>query len=140
MNCDYALPVLNREELPVLQKCANPICDTQFKYLHQGKLFEVETQYRDSSAGETGRAPRNGKGQAELYRLCERCAAQVVLRFDRSQGLVMEQSFPESNGEALAVFPQPSGTNALEISRILIRRLDLNSIPRNANQRTREAA
>lgn len=124
----------------MLQKCANPICDTRFKYLDQGKLFEVETQYRDSSAGETGRALRNGKEHTELYWLCEHCAAQVVLRVDRSQGLVMEHSFPESNDEPLAVFLRPSGTNTLEISRILIRRLYLKSITRNPNQRTREAA
>ena len=29
----------------MLHKCANPVWCAQFRYLHQGKLFEVEVQY-----------------------------------------------------------------------------------------------
>ena len=124
----------------MLQKCANPVCDTQVRYSYQGKLFEVETQYRDASASEPERNPRNSRGNVELYWICERCAAHVVLSFDRQQGLTMVGSFPDSDEAVKTVFPQPSGRNALEISRILIRPLDLDSMTRNANQRTREAA
>ncbi|PYV67170.1 MAG: hypothetical protein DMG96_40080 [Acidobacteria bacterium] len=32
----------------VLDKCANPVCCAQFRYLYQGKLVEVEVQYAES--------------------------------------------------------------------------------------------
>ena len=131
----------NRKEFLVVQKCANPVCDTQFRYLHQGKLFEVETQYRHSSASEPQRGPKNGKGHVELYWICDRCAAHVVLSFDRQQGLTMVGSIPDSSDVVKTVFAQLSGRNIPEISRVLIRPLDIDSaVARNGSRRTREAA
>ena len=124
----------------MLQKCANPVCDTQFRYLHQGKLFEVETQYQDSPAGAPAGGPRNGKGHVELYWVCERCATHVVLFFDRQHGLTMVGSFSDSDDVVKTVLPHSSGKNVLAISRILIRPLDLDSMTRKTNQRTRDAA
>jgi hypothetical protein len=117
----------------VLQKCANPMCYAQFRYQHQGKLFEVEIQYR------------NGKGHVEWCWLCDQCAARVSLRFDPGQGLVMVRPLALSEEVVPTAFLQSSGRNVAEILRILIRPLDLNltttrNAPSESNGRMREAA
>lgn len=125
----------------MLQKCANPACSAQFRYLNKGRLLEVETQYRQHSDSEPGRNPKNGTGHVDLYWYCEQCAAHVALFFDRRQGLTMIASFPDSSGVLTTVLSQPSGRTGLEISRILIRPLDLDStMTQKANRRMREAA
>jgi hypothetical protein len=115
----------------VLQECANPVCRAQFRYLHQGKLFEVEIQYFDSLSCAGKGEPGNGKGQIERCWLCDRCAAYIFLRFDRQRGVLMassagrfeEQLTLESNGRATA-----------EIQRVLIRPLSWDWPPRTGEK------
>ena len=49
----------------MLHKCANPVCCAQFRYLNQGKLFEVEIQYVESTLGDGQGKLGNGKGHVE---------------------------------------------------------------------------
>jgi hypothetical protein len=72
----------------VLNKCANPACSAQFRYLHQGKLFEVEVQYAESPPSDRPTKPDNGKGHVERCWLCDDCAAHITLRFDALRGVV----------------------------------------------------
>jgi hypothetical protein len=50
----------------VLSKCANPACFTRFRYLHEGRIFNIEIR------------PERSNGYAHLriehYWLCESCA------------------------------------------------------------------
>jgi hypothetical protein len=52
----------------VLSKCANPACSARFRYLHQGRIFKVET-----GAALSG---RNGSSNRKIehFWLCEGCA------------------------------------------------------------------
>ncbi len=49
----------------MLHKCANPVCCAQFRYLHQGKLFELEIQYVESTLGDAQGKLGNGKGHSD---------------------------------------------------------------------------
>jgi hypothetical protein len=126
----------------VLQKCASPVCCAQFRYLHQGRLFEVEVQYFDSPS-ETGQSRLgNGRGRIERWWLCDQCADYMTLRFDRERGGVMVCSFGDCAEKPVIL--QSNGRAAAEIQRILIRPLDLQAVRRKAaielKVKTREIA
>ena len=120
----------------VLQNCANPGCGAQFRYLHEGKLFEIEIQYFDSpSANDQGKLA-NGKGQIERCWLCDECAAYIALRFDRQRGVVMVSSFGDSDEKPVIL--HSNGRAAAEIERVLIRPLDLDlSVRRKATSESK---
>ena len=103
----------------MLHKCANPACCAQFRYLHQGKLFEVEIQYVESIASNG-----HGKGHVERCWLCDNCAEHISLRFDRRRGLVMVSAFGSEEPLTVAV-PLAMEKCAEDIARILVRPLDL---------------
>jgi len=109
----------------VLNKCANPVCSAQFRYLHQGKLFEVEVQYADSLTGDGQAKPGNGKRHAERCWLCDECAAHITLRFDARRGVVMVSSLTGSEETLTTAFSQSNGGTASGIARVLARRLDV---------------
>jgi len=109
----------------VLNKCANPVCSAQFRYLHQGKLFEVEVQYAESLTSDGQTKPGNGKGHAERCWLCDECAAHITLRFDARRGVVMASSLKGSEEPLTTASLQSNGGAAAGIARVLVRRLDL---------------
>jgi hypothetical protein len=108
----------------VLDKCANPACCAKFRYLHQGKLFEVEIQYVENSSGNGHSRLINGKGRVKRCWLCDQCAAHVTLRFDRRRGLEMVSTLGLEESLTVAI-PQAIGKCAEDIARILVRPLDL---------------
>jgi len=122
--------------IAVLQKCANPVCRAQFRYLHEGKLFEIKIQYFDSpSAYGQGRLG-NGKGQIERCWLCDECAAYIALRFDRQHGVVMVSSFGDSDEKPVIL--HSNGRAAAETERVLIPPLDLDlSVRRKATSESK---
>jgi hypothetical protein len=131
----------------VLQKCANPVCCAQFRYLNQGKLFEVEIEYVESTLDDGQCKLGNGKGHIERCWLCDQCAAHIALRFDRRRGLVMVSSLGGSE-EALtnrdsAIESKGRGRNSTGSDSTVRARLD-NSPRRKAtselNMRRREIA
>jgi hypothetical protein len=89
------------------------------------RLFEVEIQYRNGPSDDAPDKLGNGKGHVEWCWLCDHCAARVSLRFDPGQGLVMVRPLAVSEEVVPTAFLQSSGRNVAEISRILIRPLDL---------------
>jgi hypothetical protein len=119
----------------VLQKCANPVCAAQFRYLHQGWLFEVEIHHFESLPGDSRAKPRNCDRHVERWWLCEPCAVRVSLQFDPRLGLVMVSSVEGSRQVVTTAVqpsnPQPSNPRPSNprtgagIARILIRPLDL---------------
>jgi hypothetical protein len=56
-----------------VSKCANPQCPQEFKKLGEGKLFVRRSEKGDKEAKQTA-----------LW-LCEACAVQFDLRYDRRQ-------------------------------------------------------
>lgn len=67
----------------MLSKCANPGCSKHFLYLHEGKLFRIETQ----ANGHTGPSP-DADGpihrRLEFFWLCGECAQHLTVARDSS--------------------------------------------------------
>ena len=119
----------------------------QFRYLHQGKLFEVEVQYNESPSGNGQTKPGNGKGHVERCWLCDQCAVSITLRFDARRGAVMFSSLRSSEDALTTVLSQSNAGPTARIVRVLIRPLDLELTPstrrrtaRGLDTRRREAA
>lgn len=69
----------------MLTKCANPACDAQFRYLHEGKLFILE-RVNDSASGrsrEQSTADIETNEHYEYYWLCGTCSRSMVVVSDR---------------------------------------------------------
>lgn len=64
----------------MLSKCANPACFARFRYLSQGRIFNIEVE--TSSATES-RPPSH---KIEHFWLCENCAR--MMKVVRENGLV----------------------------------------------------
>lgn len=50
----------------MLSKCANPLCFTPFRYLHEGRIFNIEIK--------DGAADLRAQPRIEHFWLCESCA------------------------------------------------------------------
>jgi len=71
----------------MLYKCANESCNTPFRRLREGKLFQVETEYfaGRSPSTHSGRKARPTR-RVEHYWLCDACSPFVTLTFDQGRG------------------------------------------------------
>jgi len=70
----------------MLSKCANPACTSLFLYLHQGKLFRM-----DSGGHEPVSSPfRGNPHRVEFFWLCDECAAHMTVIFEQGRGLVVQ--------------------------------------------------
>jgi len=103
----------------VLHKCANPVCSAQFRHLLQGKLFEVETRYV-TSIDDQGTS-RNVREHVERYWLCDECAADITLRFDRERGMIGVSSLRGLKKATMTAIPQSVPRAAAGIAMVLIR-------------------
>lgn len=74
----------------MLSRCANSQCGKPFLKLRDGKLFLVETD-RVTKPGEPSAPPfvraRQQQRCVEHYWLCDDCAAQWTLIYDREHGI-----------------------------------------------------
>ena len=76
----------------MLSRCANSQCSKPFLRLREGKLFLVETD-GENKAAELG-APaflrtRQPPRQLERYWLCDHCAGEWTLIYDRELGIAL---------------------------------------------------
>jgi hypothetical protein len=74
----------------MVSKCANPSCSTAFRYLHEGKLFRIETPMLDPPLGGSLYHPGRVKmvpRSVEFYWLCSACAAVMTLVFEPGVGV-----------------------------------------------------
>ena len=72
----------------MLSKCANPGCPATFLYLHQGKLFRLDTKNQtvaSTSAVETNRPSR----RMEFFWLCSECATELTLGYNKEVGIMI---------------------------------------------------
>jgi hypothetical protein len=76
----------------MLSRCANSQCGKPFLRLRDGKLFLVETD-RVTKPGESVAPPfvraRQQPRQVEHYWLCDDCAAEWTLVYDRERGITL---------------------------------------------------
>ena len=76
----------------MLSHCANAECHKPFLRLREGKLFLVETD-RLMKPGTSSVPPfvraRQQQRQVEHYWLCDECAIQWTLIYDREHGVVL---------------------------------------------------
>lgn len=71
----------------MLYKCANKTCNTPFRRLREGKLFQVETEYFDGRGTINVRRAKPPR-RVEHYWLCDSCSPFVTLTFDQGKGVV----------------------------------------------------
>lgn len=76
----------------MLSRCANDQCGKPFLRLRDGKLFLVETE-RLTKPGQSVSPPfiraRQPQRQVEHYWLCDDCATQWTLVYDREHGVAL---------------------------------------------------
>jgi|SRR5580698_2125270 len=76
----------------MLSRCANSQCGKPFLRLRDGKLFLVETD-RVAKPGESAAPPfvraRRQQRLVEHYWLCDDCAAEWTLVYDRENGVAL---------------------------------------------------
>lgn len=76
----------------MVSRCANPACAAPFRYLHEGKLFQIERPLNRNAANHnefpddaTGRKPAS---QVELFWLCKNCSLTMTLIFEKGGRVV----------------------------------------------------
>jgi hypothetical protein len=72
----------------MLSKCANPGCPATFLYLHQGKLFRLESATEDPAS----QAARKPARHIEFFWLCDECASGLTLSYNREGGITVVPS------------------------------------------------
>ncbi len=76
----------------MLSHCANSQCGKPFLRLREGKLFLIETD-RLTKPGESVSPPfvraRKQQRHVEHYWLCDDCAAQWTLAFEKDRGVAL---------------------------------------------------
>jgi hypothetical protein len=67
----------------MLHKCANPKCSNLFRRLHEGKLFQVETEYLPAFRAVASWRRSQPVRKVERFWLCDGCATQMTLSFEK---------------------------------------------------------
>ena len=70
----------------MVSKCANPACLARFRYLHQGRIFNIKIPVR---AGD------RYQYRIELYWLCMDCARSLKLVADNGTGAAIRSRYPQ---------------------------------------------
>jgi hypothetical protein len=75
----------------MVSKCANPDCSASFRYVHNGKLFRVETSGGQDRRRAMGRDEELNKPlrRLEFYWLCDECATRFTLVHDKESGVTV---------------------------------------------------
>ena len=90
MENTLAVVSLWQRETYMVSKCANPGCSTPFRYLHEGKLFRIETPMLDPPLAGSLHHPRSVKmvpRSVEFYWLCSACSTVMTLVFKPGVGV-----------------------------------------------------
>jgi hypothetical protein len=65
----------------MVSKCANPSCSAPFRFLHEGRVFRVESH--PESAAEDNLSAKKAARRLEFFWLCERCASLMTLAVEK---------------------------------------------------------
>ncbi len=63
----------------MVDKCANPDCAAQFRYLHQGKLFVVEGARKSTMRRSVEETNGVRARRTLIYWLCDACSKTMVI-------------------------------------------------------------
>jgi len=96
----------------MLSKCANPACSAQFRYLHQGKIFQLSpTPEVDAITG--------GMFEQfyERFWLCEKCCKEMRVGWDGTKAAVVPLAVKSADAQpdfgdetkCASVIPDPLG-------------------------------
>ena len=80
----------------MISKCANPYCGAPFRYLREGKLFQLYTGPETQSATDPN---QKSDRHMECFWLCGRCAATLRLEFERQEGVVTTRLVARAAGD-----------------------------------------
>lgn len=72
----------------MLSKCANPGCPATFLYLHEGKLFRLDTNVEVLARIPVREVTRPSR-RVEFFWLCDECAAELTLGYIRGTGITV---------------------------------------------------
>ncbi len=83
----------------MIQKCANPECDAEFRYVNRGRVFSFEIRHpaapcRDVPLAICERKPSHA---TICFWLCENCSSKLSLHFTMKTGLSLV-TVPETAG------------------------------------------
>jgi hypothetical protein len=67
----------------MVSKCANPSCSAAFRFLHEGRVFRVETRSESLRAAEDNLSAKKAARHLEFFWLCERCASLMTLAVEK---------------------------------------------------------
>ena len=67
----------------MLSKCANPACSRPFRYLREGKLFEIDSTQMEEPV--SGKKPVR---RVEFFWLCGDCSAELTVINDQEKGVI----------------------------------------------------
>ncbi|HET7440021.1 MAG TPA: hypothetical protein VFJ47_01870 [Terriglobales bacterium] len=76
----------------MVSRCANPACAAPFRYLHEGRLFQIERRL-DRTAADHSEFPddpgsKRPASQVEFFWLCKNCSLTMTLVFEKGTGVV----------------------------------------------------
>jgi hypothetical protein len=86
----------------MLSKCANPECTAPFHYLHDGKLFQIDTSAVPQSAGPQLVNEAKPAHRIEYFWLCTQCSSSMTLAFQHGKGVVTVPLTPAAVRRAVA--------------------------------------
>lgn len=69
----------------MLQTCANPACTAKFLYLHEGRLFVIETKAANANA----LSPEcRLAGSRQYFWLCDSCLGKLTLHYEATSNRI----------------------------------------------------
>jgi hypothetical protein len=74
---NVAVMAVHLRDAPMVSKCANPSCGTDFKYFSEGRIYEFAVA-DEGVCRPAAEAPARG-AKRELFWLCKDCAQQFTL-------------------------------------------------------------
>jgi hypothetical protein len=72
----------------MLSKCANPGCPASFLYLHEGKLFRLDSSSEILVCIPVSEVTRPLR-RFEFFWLCDQCAGELTLEYSRGAGITV---------------------------------------------------
>jgi hypothetical protein len=70
----------------MLSKCANPGCPATFLYMHQGKLFRLDSSIEILARIPVHEVTRPSR-RVEFFWLCNQCATELTLGYNKGPGI-----------------------------------------------------
>lgn len=89
----------------MLAKCANPICGAHFRYLKQGRIYNVPIYCVEDTS-------RSGPKRVEHFWLCSNCCTTLTLTWRDGQAVVQARYRLLTEGSGPDLTPHRSKTAA----------------------------